>query len=310
MQDSNAENKEKRSNKMLRWVEIFAFLILFAAILKVLSFAVDPVRSKQPEVVLPRDKNIIASLIEEPDSMDVLIVGDSEAMVMVSPQILMDEAGISAYNCNQLGQRVADTYFYLQKILEKQHPKVIILETNVITHETSIKTEALMTNSAIMNEVFPILRYHSNWRYLSGLVEPEPYTHYKGYEDILVVDPYSGEDYMFETDERAVINPITIYYLNKVCELCKEKGVPLVFVSSPSPINMDYPRHNALQDYADKQGIDYIDFDLLTEEIGIDWSQDTGDKGDHINSYGGEKTTRYLMNYLKENYDLPDHRED
>ena len=117
MQDSNTENKEKRSNKMLRWVEIFAFLILFAAILKVLSFAVDPVRSKQPEVVLPRDKNIIASLIEEPDSMDVLIVGDSEAMVMVSPQILMDEAGISAYNCNQLGQRVADTYFYLQKIL-------------------------------------------------------------------------------------------------------------------------------------------------------------------------------------------------
>ena len=31
---------------------------------------------------------------------------------------------------------------------------------------------------------------------------------------------------------------------------------------------------------------------------------------DHINAYGGEKTTRYLMKYLKENYDLPDHRED
>jgi hypothetical protein len=53
---------------------------------------------------------------------------------------------------------------------------------------------------------------------------------------------------------------------------------------------------------------DYIDFNVLKDEIGIDWSQDTGDAGDHINIYGCEKTTRYLIDYLNENYDLPDHR--
>jgi 2-hydroxy-3-keto-5-methylthiopentenyl-1-phosphate phosphatase len=115
---------------------------------------------------------------------------------------------------------------------------------------------------------------------------------------------------MFETDERAAINPIAMYYLDKICELCKEKDIPLVLVSSPSAVNMNYPKHNTLKDYADKHGLDYIDFNVLANEINLDWSQDTGDKGDHINAYGGEKTTRYLMKYLKENYDLPDHRED
>jgi len=299
-----------QTSKLKRWMEIFAFLTLFVAVLKALSLVFDPVRRNQPELVLPRDKNIVAALADEENSSDVLIVGDSEAMVLVSPEILMDEAGISSFNCNQLGQRIADTYIFMQKILERQHPKVIILETNVVAQDTILKTEALMTNSAIINDTFPIIRYHSNWRYLSGLVEPEDYTKVDGYEDILVVDPYSGDQYMFETDERAAINPIAMYYLDKICELCEEKGIPLVLVSSPSAVNMNYPKHNTLKDYADKHGLDYIDFNVLANEINLDWSQDTGDKGDHINAYGGEKTTRYLMNYLKENYDLPDHRED
>jgi hypothetical protein len=275
-----------------------------------MSYAIDPVRTDRPEMVLPRDKNVTAALNEKSDTMDVLIIGDSEAMVVASPQMMMDEAGISAYNCNQLGQRSFDTYLFTQKILKKQHPQVILLETNVIAQPTMLKTEALVTNSAIINDVFPVIRYHSNWRYLSGLEEPEAYDVERGYEKIEVVDPYNGEEYMVETEERGDINCIAIYNLDKIRKLCDEKNIPLVLISSPSPVNMNYPKHNTLQDYADKHGLDFIDFNVLKDEIGIDWSQDTGDAGDHINCYGAEKTTRYLINYLEENYDLPDHRED
>ena len=122
------------------------------------------------------------------------------------------------------------------------------------------------------------------------------------------VDPYNGDEYMFETEERGYINGIAMFNLEQIRKLCEEKGVTLVLVTSPSPVNMSYPVHNTLQDYADENNLDYIDFNVLKDEIGIDWSQDTGDAGDHINIYGCEKTTRYLIDYLNENYDLPDHR--
>ena len=46
------------------------------------------------------------------------------------------------------------------------------------------------------------------------------------------------------------------------------------------------------------------------EELGLNWDEDTQDKGDHLNVYGAEKVTSYLGNYLEENYELEDHRND
>ena len=307
--DTNKEVK-KHPAKIGRWIEIFAFIFLFAVLLKVISYAIDPIRLNQPEMVVARDRHIVAALAEEPNSSDVLVVGDSEAMVLVSTKILMDEAGISSYNCNQLGQRTSETYFFLSKLLEKQNPKVMILETNVITQDTTFNTEVHLTYNATMQEVFPIMRYHSNWRRKFGLEEPPEYNAYRGFEEIYVVDPYSGEEYMTATEDRYKVNPIAMYYLDEVRKLCEEKGIQIILVTSPSAINFNYSKHNTMQDYADKYGLEYIDFNLLQDEIGLDWSNDTGDAGDHINVYGTEKTTRYLMNYLNENYDLPDHREE
>ena len=305
-----SDEKTPLFNKPKRWLEIFVFWIIIAVVLKVLSIATDPIAAEKPELYVSRDRNAMAGLMEEPDTLDVLVVGDSEAMVMVSPSILMDEAGISSFNCNQLGQRIYETYHYLQKILEKQHPQVIIIETNIIIHEVSVKIEPQLAVNALAEETFPFLRYHNNWRWLAGLTPADEYEADRGFEPVEVIKPYSGDQYMFETDESLKLDPITIYYLNKIDELLKEKGIDYIFVSSPSSVNMDYPKHNVIQAYADAYGVDFIDFNLMTDEIGLDWSKDTGDSGDHINTYGTDKTTKYLMNYLKENYDLPDHRND
>ena len=308
---NNPETEKRSSNKkILRWIEIFCFLLLFDLSLHFLSYLKDPVRLNDPKIMLPRDRNVYDPLNEPENSIDVAIVGDSEAWAMINPDMMMEDAGISAYNCNQRGQRMIENYFFLVKFFKKQSPKVVVLETNVITHDTTFNTEAHLSFNAMITEQFPIIRFHSNWRYLIGVGDASDYVASRGYEEIITVDPYTGGDYMIETDEREKINPITIHYLNKVRELCEENGATLVLATSPSPINMTYPKHNTIQDYADKYNIDYIDFNLLTDEIGLDWSNDTGDQGDHINMYGAPKTTKYLMDYLEENFDLPDHRED
>ena len=73
---------------------------------------------------------------------------------------------------------------------------------------------------------------------------------------------------------------------------------------------MDMPRSKALAAFAEENGLPYLDMDLHTEEIGIDWSIDTADKGDHLNFWGAKKATKYLGTYLEDLKLLTDHRQD
>ena len=46
----------------------------------------------------------------------------------------------------------------------------------------------------------------------------------------------------------------------------------------------------------------------LCDEIGIDWSTDTYDKGYHLNVWGAEKLTSYFGRILSEKHGMPDRR--
>ena len=87
-------------------------------------------------------------------------------------------------------------------------------------------------------------------------------------------------------------------------ELCRKEGIRLLFVGTPTPKNWDYRRHNGVSDYAARRKVPFLDMNLLEKELNIDWERDSRDEGDHLNTYGAEKVSRYLGDYLKENYGL------
>ena len=60
--------------------------------------------------------------------------------------------------------------------------------------------------------------------------------------------------------------------------------------------------------HARENDIAYLNLNDTANPVGIDWSKDCLDKGDHLNASGAERVSIYLAAYLKENYDLPDHR--
>lgn len=313
MRDSkNSLELVNNSNKykLKRWLEILCLGICIFVMMKVLSYYMDPIRFNRPDWTYDRDKTIVTALTEEPNSIDVLIVGDSEGMVLFSPIQLMDEAGISSYVFAETGQRIEDTYCYLKRLMDRQHPSLVILEPNIVTHDTTFNLELLLSFETLAREEFPVLRYHNNWSRMIGLEEANKYTAYRGYEVRDLVEPYTGGEYMIETDERANVDMITMIYLDKIRQLCEDEGVPMIIVSSPSPVCTNYSKHNTIQDYADKHNIEFIDFNLMLDEIGIDWETDSYDNGDHINANGTQKTTKYIIKYLDENYDLKDHREE
>ncbi len=298
------------SDKKKRWIELFAFVVVLLCLLKVASYIMNPIRMGRPECVNERDNYVASAMTDEPDSIDVVVLGDSEALVLLSTQILYDEEGISSYIVGQSGQRISEAFYTLQELVETQSPKVVLLETDMVVISSDERREALGSFTAASYHYFPIFRYHGMWKEIYGIKEPERIDHYRGFAVRAEVDPYVDGEYMHPTDEKEKLLLSTIYYMNRIIKLCEEEDIKLVLVSAPSPSNSTYEKHNALQALAEDKGLDFIDFNLMLDELGIDWATDSLDGGDHVNYNGTVKLTEYLMSYLKDNFDLHDYRGD
>ena len=100
-------------------------------------------------------------------------------------------------------------------------------------------------------------------------------------------------------------------YMDQITQLCREKGIRLLLVKAPSLMPVWYDEwEEQARAYAEKNGLDYINFLDLADEIGIDYSEDTYDGGFHMNVTGAEKCADYLGKFLSEEYGLKDMRGD
>ena len=61
---------------------------------------------------------------------------------------------------------------------------------------------------------------------------------------------------------------------------------------------------------AEELGVEYMDLNMLREQVPIDWKTDSKDKGDHLNYNGARKVTDYLGGFLADTGVLVDHRGD
>ena len=120
--------------------------------------------------------------------------------------------------------------------------------------------------------------------------------------------PANVEEYMFPSSDVRRIARWGKKCLDEIVNMCREAGAQLVLVSTPSALNWSYPNHNGIQALADEYGLTYVDMNLLGDELGIDWNTDTKDQGDHMNCFGAEKVSKWLAGWLKNNFDLPDHK--
>ncbi len=264
------------------------------------------------------DKQARQILREPAHTLDYLVLGDSESYSSLSPMEIWREYGYAGYNCGVPGQRLQDTFYFLQEVLERQSPKVILLETNLLFRSSDSQEEFQKTAGSVIQQFFPIYKYHDRWKYMTldtllfGWRNPkrnEPDT-LKGFRYNITIAPYTKGDYVKRTDQVEPIQEIPLRYLNRLADLCDEQGIQLILYSSPSPSCWSYAKHNGVAAYAADRALPYVDLNLHLEGLGIDWSKDTRDKGDHVNYYGARKVTAYLGAYLEQNGGLTDHRQD
>lgn len=290
-----------------KWIiKLFTFFVILIAIFVGVSNKMETVLIENDNLVQSRNKSLFRILREPEESIDMIVLGDSLCYAAISPMVLWKNHGIASYVCGQSGQKIQETYHMLETALETQSPKLVVLETNVMFGGKSGLESLMESIKEWRNHYIPIFRCHDIWK--SFFIEKQyPEENYKGFAFRCTVQPYEKGEYMQETEQREDMTDTVISYMEKIEELCREKNVKLLLLGTPSPINYNYRRHNSVRTYATEHSLNYLDLNLKLGEVGIDWKTDSLDKGDHLNLSGAHKVTNYLGEYLKSEYELPDH---
>jgi len=295
---------------------IVLFFVLLAVLLAGFSVLVSP-SDYEAYDILAVERKVRAMESEPENSIDVLFLGDSESCDVYSPVQLYGEQGFTSYNTGSRAQRITDVYAIFQEELKRQSPKVVVLEVNTLfTKDTLYNSKDAA--EMFMEQVLPITHYHSFYKIaeipeiISGMnTEYARASVLKGFWYRKVAVAYTGpKNYMDSNTKRTSMSDGAQSYLTKIVDLAKSKGIEVLLVASPSPKNWTEGKSLSISDWAKANDVTFLDLNEKVDDIGIDWSTDSLDKGDHVNFYGTLKVNAYIGTVLKENYDLIDHRGD
>lgn len=282
--------------------------VAFCAILLCLLMAASAVMSAlartNTDLVQNRNKSMVELENESADTIDVLVIGDSESYTTVSPMEIWDKEGIPSYVGGQTGQKIQESYYMLKKALKTQKPKVVAIETNMIFRPQSAVRGIKETLVQTMLYYFPVFRLHNSWKAWVTGEDKRSQTFYKGFVLRDVVEAYTGGSYMKKTAKTERMSRITRFMMDQIVSLCRKNNIQLFLYSAPSPKNYSFRKHNTMEAYARENGLKYLDLNLKIKELGINWSEDSLDKGDHLNILGAVKVSDYLGRYLKKEYHL------
>lgn len=294
---------------MCKILKGITFISIFVVLLMITSYILSPKNNDRESGML--QPTAYGILTEDKNTIDTLIIGDSESYSSISPMQLWDEQGYTSYVCGTPSQPLYQSYEFLKTTLKTQKPKIVILEANALYRRLKLNNYVCYQ----AEQFIPVLKYHNRWKTIEpqDFYEPIEYTwenDMKGFRYQTGTKPSKVYDYMKKKKKEKNISPKNLYFLNKIRKLCEENDIQFVLMSVPSSKNWNHDKHKGVQKYANQYNIEYIDMNLLNDEIGIDWLKDTRDQGDHVNYNGACKVTHYLGNYLKKKNILTNHKND
>lgn len=272
-----------------------AFVLIFVLLLSLSENLFVPKGNAPEDGIHDHKQN--SFLGEAPDSLDVVIVGNSLGQCGFSPLDIWEGYGITVQNCSSGNQKMYQSRDFLQEVFRHHSPKIVIMEPDTVMNTCS--TLELLQYQ--MEKWFLTLRYHDRWKIMGieDLLGEISYSYtddLKGYHYESDARPSGWGEYMIPTEEVSSIWEKNYAYMDEIMQLCEENGAQLLFVSIPSPACWVYAEHNAIANLSEQIGATYLDLNLM--DIGIDWDTDTYDRGNHLNYAGAQKVADFIGQYL------------
>ena len=198
------------------------------------------------------------------------------------------------------------------KMISRNRGKIVLTSNSVENGGTGEPDTGLFS---LLPFYFDIWKYHDNWQYVwkdsfnFGRIG-EFTSNTKGFLLRTWRIPQTREAVDFSDTATLPISESAETALRNMMKTAGEKGIDLLFVMSPyCESSEDRMRYNTAAALIRESGYKSVDFNEFYAEIGINDRTDYYDSR-HLNTIGAAKYTDYFIQYLKENYDLPDHRGD
>ena len=267
------------------------------------------------------------------DSIDVLFLGGSLVYVDIDPGIMWDDYGIAGFDLGGAEAPPWVSYYHLKEAFREQKPKILCYEvsTACIFPELVQRSERGAQNNYGMkwnrNRVEQLyinsdkddFRVRLNpYNIMHGRyndIQKDDFVNERGSMDFKGFDPADGimefeMPVLTGTTEVEPCSEKAEKYIRKIINLARDEGCTVLLFSSPHKLNdHEEKQYNYIQQIADSEGVEFLDFNKKYFDIDMDFSEDLSDWF-HLNYSGSCKFTQYLGAVLKSKYDIPDRRGD
>ena len=316
--------------KLKTVLSVLLVLAIFAGLFALVTRLLEPKYMTSLE-----EGSFISQYYGEAGGHDVIFIGDCEVYANFSPMELWRSNGITAYVRGTSQQLIWQSYHILAETLEYETPKAVVYNVNAMRysepvseaynrltidnmrwseHKVDIINASMTEEEDSLSYVFPILRYHSRFDELTSedfeYLFTEKDNTWNGYQMHKEIKPL-GSLPAKRVQASYQFGDICYDYLQKMTDLCKEKGIELILIKAPSQYPYWYEEYDAqIVDFAEKNGLAYYNFTRHVEDIGLDFSVDTYDGGLHLNLTGATKMSQYFGSILATEHGLADRRSD
>lgn len=311
--------------KIRHFIRITAFCVAVVCMLSFMSVFL--------RVNNGRDVMGIYSFYKEPEnSIDVALIGPSQIYTGFFSPLAYKEYGFTSYSFSTASMLSSMYIPAVKEIRRLQSPKLFVFEVWGFFEcaengyrESAVRRviDNMQDSSPVKSEMietivpekerdtykYPILKYHTQWESLPKCISifvskmkisKRGYSLTKNFSTVTTKankNSFSEMNYLHFSDE-------ALKNMEELLKYCKDNDIEALFVRSP-----DFKKTEDKESFAkaealiESYGFKFLNMCHHKKEMGLVDFQDYYNY-DHVNIYGMPKMTRYLSNYIVNNYDV------